>query len=117
MEEKVKETFKKGRFSEKPWKQKPQLIVEFLKYFKEYTEKCITLTWRMVTQVPPLEIDNQSDAFNENHHEIARGKRPIPYEFTRRDGPPEKIAIYVRPGLLESGGRVIHRAQVVLFKE
>ena len=116
MEEKVLETFKKGRLSHEPWKKKLSMVEKFLKY-KEYTRECITLTWRMVTQVPPLEIDNQSNVFNENHHEIARGKKPIPHSCTTSDQPVGNIAFYVWPGLLEYGERVIQPAQVVLFPE
>ena len=84
---------------------KSTLIDNLLNDFDGFTKKCITLAWRMVTQVPPLEIEYQSNKFNKKLHKKATGQKG------------EDIDYYVWPALLEPGGRVIQNAKVVCLAE
>lgn len=93
------------------WKLKPKI----LEGFQDYTKKCISLAWLMVTQVPPLEIDYQTFVFDKDHHETAQGKHSIPNNTGRQERQAENIAFYVWPGLSEYGGRVIQLGKVVCF--
>ena len=81
-----------------------------------YIKKCIRLTWRMVTQVPAMEIEYQSTHLQSCHRKKgyhsgpnmrARGKA------STSQGPVEEIACYLWPGLLDGGGRVIRAGEVL----
>lgn len=82
-----------------------------------YIKECIRLAWRMVTQLPPMQIEYKA-LYLQNAIHTKIGYHNSPYMFTKETGPSgqdqrEKIACYLRPGLLDGGGRVIRAAEVL----
>lgn len=82
-----------------------------------YIKSCIRLAWRMLTQIPPMEIEYKS-MYLQNAIHTKIGYYNSPYMFTKETGPSghgqgEKIACYLWPGLLDGGGRVIRAAEVL----
>lgn len=89
------------RFSKKiPWE-------ALLKDLADYVEKLIKLTWRMVTQLPPLRLEYHMATFNSQYHTMAGSDRK---DEVGRDQP----VCYLWPGLLDGGGRVIRVGEVTV---
>lgn len=82
-------------FTTIPWEQ-------LLKDLREYVNMLTGLTWRMVTQVPPLRLEYQTPTFTSQYHQMVgcdhEGK-------AEKYG--EKPVRYLWPGLVDGGGRVI----------
>lgn len=81
-----------------------------------YIKECTRLAWRMLTQIPPMQIEYKSLYLQNIHTKI--GYHSSPDMLTKETGPSgedqtEKIACYLRPGLLDGGGRVIRAAEVL----
>lgn len=82
-----------------------------------YIKKCIRLAWRMLTQTPPMQIEYKS-LYLQNAIHTKIGYHSSPDMLTKETGPcgqdqREKIACYLRPGLLDGGGIVIRAAEVL----
>ena len=82
-----------------------------------YIKKCMRLTWRMVTQIPALEIEYQSSYLRQTLHKKL-GYHSSPYMRKREKGSPdqvleEEIACYLWPGLFDGGGRLIRAGEVL----
>lgn len=83
-----------------------------------YLKACMRLAWRMVTQIPPMQIEYNSSYLQNIHTNI--GYHNSPDVLTKKTGPSgqdqvEEIACYLWPGLVDGGGRSI-RAREVLCK-
>ncbi|KAJ7353742.1 hypothetical protein OS493_032612 [Desmophyllum pertusum] len=82
----------------------------------KYINACIRLTWRMVTQFPPLQIEYSSLYLKDIH--MKKGYHSSPDMRTRVKGSSgpvqgEEIACYLWPGLLDGGGRLIRAGEVL----
>lgn len=73
----------------------------------DYIEACIRLTWRMVTQVPPLQLEYKAVQFDKNIHKLTRLQHHSECTISG------KIACYLWPALLEGGGRIIFPGEVL----
>ena len=89
-----------------------------LQQLEEYIKACIGLTWRMVTQVPPLKLEYHLTEFDKDIH------KDIGYQYSRKthhtnsnSSPPSdqgpEIKCYLWPGLLDGGGRLIRAGEVI----
>lgn len=86
-----------------------------------YVKQCMRLTWRMVTQIPALEIEYKSSYLKQAIHKKL-GYHSSPHMRTRQKGssgqvPGEEIACYLWPGLLDGGGRLIRAGEVLCKME
>ena len=95
-----------------------------LKDFDKYIRACISLTWRMVTQVPPMKLEYQSSKFNKDIHKMItyHGSSKVrPRTSDRLSAQQDQsleIACYLWPGLVDGGGRQIRAGEVLCrFKE
>ena len=89
------------------------------RYLKNYVRKCALLAWRMVTQVPPLNLYfSVPDAYNEKCHTVAGYHPYFASQTTSPTGvsrhPSGEIACYLWPVLHE--GRKVLQKGVVLLK-
>lgn len=85
---------------------------EVLTQLSDYIKACIRLAWRMVTQVPPLQLEYKSMEFDKAIHKLAR------FQYTTDDqrfseALGNDIACYLWPALLEGGGRIIFPGEVL----
>ena len=89
---------------------------EVLTQLSDYIRACIRLAWRMVTQVPPLQLEYKSSKFDKAVHKLARCQCNTD---DQRFGevPGEDIACYLWPALLEGGGRIVFPGQVLCKQE
>lgn len=85
---------------------------EVLAQLSDYIKACIRLAWRMVTQVPPLQLEYRSLDFDKALHKLARCQCNTD---DQRVGEvlSENIACYLWPALLEGGGRIIFPGEVL----
>lgn len=90
---------------------------QLLKGLDDYVKACLRLSWRIVTQVPPMRLEYQTPKFNTIIH-TKRGyyddfngqiKTVSPAQETQE----ENIAFYLWPALRDGGGRVIKAGEVV----
>ena len=90
---------------------------QLLKGLDDYVKACLRLSWRIVTQVPPMRLEYQTAKFNTIIH-TKRGyyddfngqvKTVSPAQETQE----ENIALYLWPALRDGGGRVIKAGEVV----
>ena len=84
--------------------------------FQEYIKASIRLTWRMVTQTPPLRLEYQSLYLQQCHKKM--GYHISPEVRTLVKGTPdqhqeEEIACYLWPGLFDGDGRCIQKGEVL----
>ncbi|XP_066014631.1 uncharacterized protein [Pocillopora verrucosa] len=84
--------------------------------FQEYIKASIRLTWRMVTQTPPLRLEYQSLYLQQCHKKM--GYHTSPEVRTLVKGTPdqhqeEEIACYLWPGLFDGDGRCIRKGEVL----
>ena len=84
----------------------------------DYIKACIRLTWRMVTQVPPMQFEYQSPTLKDIRKHL--GYHSSPEMRSRRpttEGQPSdeelEIACYLWPALLDGGGKIIRAGEVV----
>nr|XP_058941873.1 uncharacterized protein LOC131770178 [Pocillopora verrucosa] len=85
-----------------PWK-------ELLLDLADYVKKLVKLTWRMVTQLPPLRLEYHKTTFNSQYHIMAGSDHK---DKVGKDH--EKPVCYLWPGLLDGGGRVIRVGEVTV---
>jgi len=81
-----------------------------------YIKECIRLAWRMVTQIPPMQLEYKSSCLQNIHTKI--GYHNSPYMLTKGMRPSgqdqgEEIACYLWPGLLDGGGSLIRAGEVL----
>ena len=84
-----------------------------------YIKACMRLAWRMVTQIPPMQIGYNSSYRQNIHTKI--GYHDSPGMLTKKTGPSgqdqeEEIACYLWPGLADGGGRLIRAGEVLQDK-
>ena len=89
-----------------------------LTQLSDYIKACIRLTWRMVTQVPPMQLEYQSSTLKDIH--INRGDHRSPEMCSRRPTHEEQdsveeqeIVCYLWPALLDGGGKLIRAGEVL----
>ena len=77
-----------------------------------YIEKCIKLTWRMVTQVPAMTLEYQSKYLESDFHTVVtHPSSHAMYNNTAFEK--QEIALYIWPGLCDGRGIVIRRGDVI----
>ena len=77
----------------------------------DYLKACIKLTWRMVTQVPPLRLEYQTFTYNRDCHKVVKPRAEV-----RTDRYQGQKVYYLWPGLMDGGGRIISAGEVALKK-
>lgn len=93
---------------------KTELILPLLPSYDEKTKKlakymdyCCRFSWRMVTQVPPLKLNYQSQHFDERNH--------VPgFEGDKKQTSSPQIKCFLWPTLLDCEERVIAKGEVLL---
>ena len=86
-----------------------------LEKLNQYIKACLRLSWRIVTQVPPMNLEYQTLKLNSNihkklgYHASFKGREKSP----RQENQEEEIACYIWPGLQDGGGRVIKVGEVL----
>jgi len=88
----------------------PALSEEVIPELGHYIRACIRLSWRLVTQVPPLHLEYNSSRFNKNMHKLTGLYYNNKNTALR---PSENIVCYIWPALLEQGGRVVYPGEVL----
>ena len=83
----------------------------------KYIKDCLRLTWKIVTQVPPMKLEFHSFKFDKRIHEN-RGylsSHPVRSKShsSAKEEQEEEIRFYVWPGLQDGGGRSIRKAEVL----
>lgn len=88
-----------------------------LEKLDQYIKACLRLSWRIVTQVPPMNLEYQTLKLNSNihkklgYHASFKGReKSLP---SRQENQEEEIACYIWPGLQDGGGRVIKVGEVL----
>ena len=82
---------------------------KLLDYLDDYLKACIKLTWRMVTQVPPLRIQYLTFTYKRECHKIVG---------SQDDAGDERYQVYyLWPGLEDGGGRTIVKGEVALVEK
>lgn len=73
----------------------------------KYMDYCCRFSWRMVTQVPPLKLNYQSQQFDERSH--------VPgFESDKKQTSSSQIKCFLWPTLLDCEKRVIAKGEVLL---
>ena len=78
---------------------------------------CLRLSWRIVTQVPPMNLEYQTLKLNINihrklgYHQSFKGREKSPP--STQENQEEDIACYLWPGFQDGGGRVIRAGEVL----
>lgn len=112
----VKKELKK-RWKESDKKLLPNYEKSLKNDLKGYMEYCTRFAWRIVTQVPPLNVDYKSSTFNSAYHNESQA-----FSFSARQSTSEswvesqgrkQIKCYVWPTLFDSENRVIEKGDVV----
>ena len=112
----VKKELKK-RWKENDKKLLPNYETSLKNDLKGYMEYCTRFAWRIVTQVPPLNVDYKSSTFNSAYHNESQA-----FSFSARQSSSEswvesqgrkQIKCYVWPTLFDSENRVIEKGDVV----
>lgn len=90
---------------------------QVLKGLNDYVKACLRLSWRIVTQVPPMKLEYQTFKFNTSVH-TKMGyydgfKRPAKTVSPAQETQEEDIACYLWPSLRDGGGRVIKAGEVL----
>ena len=99
------------KLSHDPRNQRSSKIIlseQLLKELEDYVRACIKLTWRMVTQVPPMKLEYQTFTFKHDFHKITEYQSQ-----SRPEGFVGKKVRYLWPALLDGGRRVLNLAEVI----
>lgn len=88
----------------------------------KYIKACIRLTWRMVTQVPPLKLEYFSSKFDKDIHKnvgyVNNFSMRRRTQLSAKQVQTGEIKCYLWPGLQDGGGRRIRPGEVLCgFKE
>ena len=84
--------------------------------FQEYIKASIQLTWRMVTQTPPLRLEYHSSHLQRYHKNMGYHMSPevrMLVKGTPDQHQEEEIACYLWPGLFDGEGRCIRKGEVL----
>ena len=89
-----------------------------LKQLNAYINACIRLTWRMVTQVPPMQLEYQSTTLKDIHKNVGYLSDPeMSFRRLTTEGQSSdeelEIAYYLWPALLDGGRKLIRVGEVV----
>lgn len=100
------------------WFEKNESIVhpptqEVLVKLDSYIKECIRLTWRMVTQLPPLQLEYHSLMFDHRIHKKTAYENTTEKNPGNEENSGQEILCYLWPGLLDGGGRPILPGQVL----
>lgn len=83
----------------------------------KYIKACLRLTWKMVTQVPPMKLEFHSFKFDKRIHENRGYLNGHPVRSkshsSAKEEQEEEIRFYLWPGLQDGGGRSIRKAEVI----
>lgn len=83
----------------------------------KYVKACIRLTWRMVTQVPPMKLEFRCSQLNKSIHKnmgyLSSSKRRTRNTQPAHQDQGEEIAYYLWPGLQDGGERLIRAGEVI----
>lgn len=85
-------------------------------HLKEYIQKCIRLTWRMATQVPPMKLEYESTTLKNFHKKVGYHSSaemcstPLP---NGQASAADEIACYLWPAFFDGGGRLIRSGEVL----
>ena len=82
-----------------------------LRDLDDYLNACIKLTWRMVTQVPPLRLEYHTFIYKKECHKLVESQ-----DEAGDDRNQDHKVYYLWPGLKDGGGRTIFKGQVALEK-
>ena len=77
----------------------------------DYLNACIKLTWRMVTQVPPLRLEYHTFTYKKECHKLVESQ-----DEAGDDRYQDHKVYYLWPGLKDGGGRTIFKGEVALEK-
>lgn len=88
-----------------------QPTAHLISSLNKYIKDCLRLTWKMVTQVPPMKLEFHSSKFDKSIHEN-KGYRSSSHSSARNEHE-EEIDCYLWPGLQDGGGRSIRKAEVI----
>ena len=88
----------------------------------DYIQACIRLSWRMVTQVPPMQLEYQSSILRDIHKKMGYHRSPQMLSGRQPGNEPSQaeeisIAYYLWPGLFDAGGRLIRAGEVLCWYE
>ncbi|CAH3030762.1 unnamed protein product [Porites evermanni] len=89
---------------------------QLLENLDQYIKACLRLSWRIVTQVPPMNLEYQTLKLDINiHKKLGYHNRFKGREKSRPSAQEnqEDIACYLWPGLQDGGGRVIRAGEVL----
>ena len=86
---------------------------EVLLKLDSYIKDCIRLTWRMVTQLPPLRLEYHSPRFDRHIHKKTAYQNSTEENPGNEESSGEEVLCYLWPGLLDGGGRLILQGQVL----
>ena len=84
------------------------LSEKLLKKLEDYVKACIKLTWKMVTQVPPMKLEYHTFTFKRDRHKMTESQIQ-----SRPEGFIGKEVRYLWPALFDGGGRVLTPAEVI----
>ena len=85
---------------------------ELLNHLDDYLKACIELTWRMVTQVPPLTLEYRTFTYKRKSHKIVGSQ-----DDAGDDRYQCHKVYYLWPGLEDGGGRTIVKGEVALVEK
>ena len=89
-----------------PFPDKPEDVLTKL---GDYIKDAIRLSWRMVTQAPPLSLEYSQLKFNQKYHTLTSLQNN---NGSSKQEQYESI-VYLWPGLIENEGRVIFPGEVL----
>lgn len=94
-----------------------QPAAHVISFLDKYIKDCLRLTWKMVTQVPPMKLEFHSFKFDKRIHEnkgyLGSHRVRLKSDSSAKEGPEEEIEFYLWPGLQDGGGRSIRKAEVI----
>lgn len=89
---------------------------QLLENLDQYIKACLRLSWRIVTQVPPMNLEYQTLKLDISihkklgyHDRFKERYKSLPSAQENQ----EDIACYLWPGLQDGGGRVIRAGEVL----
>ena len=88
----------------------PPFCEEVIQNLDDYIKACNRMAWKLVTQLPPLQLDYSSTKFNKRMHRLTRLHNNNESTEHRHS---ESIVCYLWPALVERGGRVIFPGEVL----
>lgn len=92
-----------------PYPDKPE---DVLRKLGDYIKDAIRLSWKMVTQAPPLGLEYSQLKFNPKYHTLTRLQNN---NGSSKQGQYESI-VYLWPGLKENEGRVVFPGEVLCIQ-